>query len=121
MRVWHKRIQEAHTWQELLQATRDYIAAFEPNEWHSVPKAARPDRIKGIDDIAYWHRRLEEEYLPVASRADIPDAFRAMLGFFRAASERAAEMHGSATPPHQDAENDGDGGTPRRESQSRVD
>lgn len=108
MKFWHKRIQEAHTWHELLQVARDYIAALEPHEWASVPRKARPDRIKGIDDISFWHQRLEDEFLPVAGRADVPDAFHHMLGFFRAASQRASEMYGSATPPATDAENDGD-------------
>ena len=119
MKIWHKRIKEAHTWQELLQVARDYLAAFEPQEWASVPAAARPDHIKGIDDIAFWHQRLEDEYIPVASRPDVPDTFRHMLGFFRAAAERAAEMHGNATPPSQSAENDGDGGRTPRDARAR--
>src|SRR5437868_10154065 len=78
MKVWHTRIRNAHTWHDLLQVVRDYIAGLEPQEWASVPAAARPDRIKGIDDIAYWHQRLEDEFLPVAGRSDVPDAFRHM-------------------------------------------
>jgi len=114
MKVWSTRIRNAHTWHELLQVVRDYMAALEPHEWASLPAAARPDRIKGIDDVFYWHQRLEDEFLPVAGRADVPDSFRRTLGFFRAAAERADEMVGSATPPDHDAENDGDGGrTPR--------
>jgi len=114
MKIWHKRIKAAHTWHELLQVARDYIAALEPHEWASVPPAARPDRIKGIDDITFWHHRLEDEFLPIAARTDVPDSFRHMLGFFRALSERASEMYGNATPPGQEAENDGDGaGEPR--------
>ena len=121
MKIWHKRIQGAHTWQELLLTVRDYIASLEPHEWHSVPAAARPDRIKGIDDIDYWHRKLEDEFLSVAQRADVPDALRHMAGFFRAAAERAAEMYGSATPPHHEADNDGDGAAPaKRETRTRA-
>ena len=120
MKIWHTRIQGAHTWQELLQTVRDYIAALDPHEWNSVPATARPDRIKGIDDIDYWHRKLEDEYISCASRTDVPDAFRHMVGFFRSAAERASEMYGNATPPGQVADNDGDGGTPQRDARSRA-
>ena len=121
MKIWHTRIRNAHTWQELLQVARDYIASLEPQQWASVPAHARPDRIKGIDDIDYWHRKLEDEFLSVASRTDIPDAFRHMVGFFRAAAERASELYGSATPPHQEAENDGESAdTPKRDARSRA-
>ena len=121
MKIWHTRIKDAHTWQELLHTVRDYIAALEPHEWASVPAPARPDRIKGIDDIDYWHRKLEDEFLTVASRTDVPDVFRHMVGFFRSAAERASEMYGNATPPNQNADNDGDGAIPpKRESRSRA-
>jgi len=121
MRIWNKRIREAHTWQDLLQVVRDYIAGLEPHEWASVPAAARPDRVKGIDDIFFWHQKLEDEFLPVASRTNVSDAFRHMLGIFRAAAERASEMHGHATPPGQDADNDGDGGHVPRDARARRD
>lgn len=119
MRIWHKRIQNARTWNELLKAARDYVDSLEPHEWASIPSVARPERLKGIDDIAYWHQRLQDEFLAVASRPDVPDAFRHMVGFFRAAADRAEEMHGAATPPGQDAENDGDA-TPLREARARI-
>jgi hypothetical protein len=121
MKVWHKRIQDAHTWQELLQAARDYIATLTPHEWASIPGNARPDRIKGIDDIAFWHRRLEDEFLSVAARTDVSDTFRHVVGFFRAAAERADEMHGAATPPDHAAENDVDAAAPKRDARSRAD
>lgn len=119
MKIWNKRINEAHTWHDLLQVARDYIAALEPQEWASVPPVARPDRIKGIDDITFWHDRLENEYLRIAARPDVPDAFRHMLGFFRALAERASEMYGTATPPGQEADNDGDATRPPRDARAR--
>lgn len=108
MKHWHKRIQEARTWHELLLVVREYIASLEPHQWAAVPAKARPDRIKGIDDVSYWRERLEAEFLPVAGRADVSDSFRHMLGFFQAAADRAAEMYGRATPPAQGADNDGE-------------
>jgi hypothetical protein len=116
MRHWHTHIRNATTWQQLLQVARDYLASLEPREWAEVPEACRPTRIKGVDDIDYWHRRLQDEFLPVASRPDVTDAHRRMLGFFRAAAERAQEFYGVATPPSEGATNDDSGAVPPKDA-----
>lgn len=104
--MWHRRIVAARTWKELLDAAREYLASLTPHEWASIPRGCRPDRIKGIDDLEFWHRRLAEEYLELAATAQTTDTHRAMLAFFTAAAERAGELHGDALPHDQDAVND---------------
>ena len=104
--MWHHRIVEARTSKELLDAAREYLASFTPHEWASIPRNCRPDRIKGIDDLEFWHRRLAEEYLEIAATAQTTDLHRAMLAFFTAAAERADERYGDALPHDEDAVND---------------
>jgi hypothetical protein len=106
MKIWHQRIVDAGTWKELLDAAREYLASLTPHEWASIPRNCRPDRIKGIDDLEFWHRRLAEEYLELAATAQTTDMHRAMLAFFTAAAERAGELYGDALPHDEDAVND---------------
>jgi len=119
MRIWHTHIRNANNWHQLLQVMRDFIASLEPHEWADVPKSCRPDRLKGVDDIHYWHRRLEEEFLPVAAKPETSDTHRRMLGIFRAAVERASEFYGAATPPGESATNDDSGSAPPRDARAR--
>lgn len=114
MKIWHQRIVEARTWKELLDAAREYLASLSPHEWASIPRNCRPDRIKGIDDLEFWHRRLAEEYLEVAATSQATDMHRAMLAFFTAAAERAGELYGDALSPDQEAVNDRSGGLRER-------
>ena len=106
MKVWHHQINEARSWEDLIQISRDYIASLSPDEWSSVPRACRPSRIKGIDDLAFWQRRLADEYLGVASSAQGNEMLRDMLAFFTTAAERSAEMTGRAMSSGEDAVND---------------
>jgi len=106
MKVWHHQINEARGWEDLIQIARDYIASLSPAEWSSVPRACRPERIKGIDDISFWHRRLADEYVCIAKTTQGNDTLRDMLAFFTTAAERSSEMVGSALSPDADAVND---------------
>ena len=75
MNMWHHRIVEARSYKELLDAAREYLASLTPHEWASIPRGCRPDRIKGIDDLEFWHRRLAEEYLEIAATSQATLAF----------------------------------------------
>jgi hypothetical protein len=103
MKSWYRQINAARSWQELLQAARDYIASLSPAEWVSLPEHCRPSRVKGIDDLAFWRDGLAEEYLKVAHAPDQNDVLREMLAFFTAAAERASEMCGTAVPQGEEA------------------
>jgi len=110
MKVWHHQINEARCSEDLVQIARDYIASLSPTEWSSVPRACRPERIKGIDDLSHWHYRLADEYLGIASTTHGYETLRDMLAFFTTASERASEMCDSMMSPNEDARRD----NPRR-------
>lgn len=92
MNVWNQQINESSGAEQLVVIARNYIASLSPAEWSSVPRACRPDRIKGVDDLAFWHRRLTDEYLGIASTAQGNEMLRDMLAFFTAATERSAEF-----------------------------
>lgn len=106
MKVWQKQITEARSWEELLDVARAYLASLSPDEWNDLPETCRPKRIKGIDDLAYWHECLASEFLEVAKRPSNDEGMRRMLVFFTAAAERAAELCGQALSPGEDAVND---------------
>ena len=95
---WTRQIRAARTWQELLNLARDFVAALAPAEVASLPDSCRQIRIKGTDDLYFWHERLAEEFFARASHGDPSDVHRELLDFFTVAAERASELCGSAEP-----------------------
>jgi hypothetical protein len=104
---WHKEIRAARNWQELLALARDYVAKLSPEEVGTLPPTCREIRIKGTDDLHFWHERLAEEFFARAARGDPSDAHRLLLDFFTTAAERASELCGTATGADAAATNDG--------------
>jgi len=94
---WHKEVRAARSWQELLALARDFVAQLSPEEVATLPPTCREIRIKGSDDLYFWHERLAEEYFARASRGDPSEAHRDMLDFFTIAADRASELVGSET------------------------
>jgi hypothetical protein len=88
--TWHKQIVGASGSAELVQVARDYIASITPEEWALLPETCRPERVRGVDDIEFWHDRLTEEFIDVAADPVSNDVLRDVLAFFSAAAERAA-------------------------------
>ena len=119
MKVWQRQINAARSWEELLDIARAYLASLSPEEWNALPAGCRPERIKGIDDLAYWHECMANEFLEVAKRPANNEGLRRMLVFFTAAAERAAELCGNALEPGEDAVNDRRQG--QRRSRERTD
>jgi hypothetical protein len=111
MKGWYEQITRARSWGELLEVARSYLASLSPHEWNSVPDKCRPDRIKGIDDLQHWQECLANAYLEVAAADHASEIHRDMLAFFTAAAERASEMVGAASPPGEEATNDGPSAT----------
>lgn len=93
---WNKEIRAARNWQELLALARDFVAKLTPEEVVTLPPTCREIRIKGNDDIYFWHERLAEEFFARASRGDPTRAHRDLLDFFTMAAERASEIAGDA-------------------------
>ena len=95
---WSKEIRAARNWQELMALARDFVAKLSPEEVATLPATCREIRIKGADDLHFWHERLAEEFFARAARSNPSDAHRDLLDFFTVAAERAAEFGGSAEP-----------------------
>lgn len=89
---WNKEIRASRNWQELLALARDFVAKLAPDEVVTLPPTCREIRIKGTDDIHFWHERLAEEFFARASRGDPSRAHRDLLDFFTMAAERAVEI-----------------------------
>src|SRR4051812_44862961 len=94
---WHHRVDEARTAEELLAIARDYLDGWDPEDLAMIPPTARPTRIKGVDDLAYWHQRLVDCYCTGAAKSRECEHVRSLLHFFGSALQKAAELRG--VPP----------------------
>ena len=94
---WNKQIRAARNWQELLALAKDFVAKLTPDDVASLPPTCREIRIKGTDDLFFWHERLAEEFFARAARGDPTPQHRDLLDFFTVAAERASELCGSAS------------------------
>ncbi len=92
---WNKEIRAARTWQELLALSKDFVAKLSPREVATLPATCREIRIKGTDDLYFWHERLAEEFFALAAKDDPSPAHRELLDFFTAAADRASELSGT--------------------------
>lgn len=97
MKSWHARIDEVDDSMDLLSVCRDFLDSWGPEELAYVPARARPQRVKGIDDLAYWHQRLVDCYCSEPLRDLEIEKVRDMVHFFAIAMQRAAELDGA--PP----------------------
>ena len=97
MKSWNSRIYDVDNPMDLLAVSREFLDSWEPDALALVPERARPQRIKGIDDIAYWHQRLVDCYCEAPLREAEVEKVREMLHFFAFALQRSAELEG--VPP----------------------
>lgn len=89
MSLWSDRIAAADTPDALVSAVRDYLASLPPDQFAEVPAWIGAMRVKGIDDLAYWQKRLAEEYCDGGALRDAEAAIVSqLLAFFTAACER---------------------------------
>ncbi len=96
MKNWSARIEETHNAMDLLSVAREYLDDWEPADLALLPEAARPQRIKGADDLAYWHQKLVDCYCTeMALRQVEVEKLRNMLHFFAFATQRALELEGA--------------------------
>src|SRR6185436_5383089 len=91
---WHHMIDEASSLDMVLALSRDYLACWTPEDLALVPEHARPIRVKGIDDIAFWHQRLVDCYCTGSAKSRECEQVRNLLHFFASALQRASELKG---------------------------
>ena len=92
MTSWNSRIYQVDNTMDLLALARAFLDSWTPEELALLPENARPQRIKGIDDIAHWHQRLVDSYIQIRLGDDEREKLREMLHFFAFAVQRAAEF-----------------------------
>ncbi|HEX5129255.1 MAG TPA: hypothetical protein VFV90_05895 [Usitatibacter sp.] len=97
MQNWDARIEDSASHMDLLSTARDFLDSWEPEELALIPERARPPRIKGVDDLTYWHQRLVDCYCATPLRDEEIRKVREMLRFFAFALQRAYELDGE--PP----------------------
>ena len=103
MKSWHARIDEVDDPMDLLSVCRDFLDSWGPEDLAYVPAHARPQRIKGVDDLSYWHERLVDCYCGEQLRDVQMEKVREMVQFFAIAVQRAGELDGIAPIGEHDA------------------
>jgi hypothetical protein len=94
MKSWSARIEEATNPMDLLGIAREYLDSWEPEDLVSIPEEARPQRIKGTDDLTYWHQKLVDSFCTSTLSAIENQKIRDMLHFFAFAAQRSVELEG---------------------------
>ena len=94
---WHQRIEVSADAEDLIAVAREFVASWEPEELAHVPAHVRPTRVKGTDDLAYWHQRLVDCYVTSGASGEGSEQVRSLLHFFATALQKAAELRG--VPP----------------------
>lgn len=88
MPLWYDKIAAAQTPDALVAAARDYLATITPAQLADVPEWIQAMRIKGIDDLSYWQKKLAEEYCAGGALRDSEAAVVSqLLAFFTTACE----------------------------------
>src|SRR5215204_772464 len=97
MKSWSACIEEAGNPMDLLSVSRDFLGSWEPEDLALIPEQARPQRIKGLDDLVYWHQKLVDCFCAVSLEPEQSAKLREMLRFFSFAVQRSVEIE--AVPP----------------------
>ena len=97
MKSWSARIEEAGNPMDLLSVARDFLDSWEHEDLALIPEEARPRRVKGVDDLAYWHQKLVNSFCNASLEAAQAIKVREMLRFFSFAVQRSVELEG--VPP----------------------
>ena len=94
MKSWSARIEESGNHMELLAVAREFLDSWEPEDLALLPETARPQRIKGIDDLTYWHHKLVDSFCSATLGTAQSMKMREMLRFFAFAVQRSVEIEG---------------------------
>ncbi len=84
-------LEDVKTTDELLAATRDFLATFTPQHLARLPAEYRPGRIKGEDDIEYWTGRLAQMHRKARGYVD-GALYDDLLAFFIQACIKLSEL-----------------------------
>jgi hypothetical protein len=94
MKSWSARIEDAGNHMDLLAVARDFLDSWEHEDLALIPEEARPQRVKGVDDLAYWHQKLVDSFCNASLGMEQLVKVREMLHFFAFAVQRSVEIEG---------------------------
>jgi len=96
--VWRLTVDATQSERDLVDAVRDYLATWQPDELSQLPEPCRPGRITSGEDIADMAYKLSKLRLGFDGTAEQRLAFDRMMGMFLHASERFATLVASRDP-----------------------
>ena len=96
--VWRLTMDATRSEKDLVDASRDYLATWQPDELSQLPESCRPGRITSGEDIAEMAYKLSKLRLRFEGTPEERLAFDRMMGFFLHASERFATLTASRDP-----------------------
>ena len=96
---WERRIDTAVSPEEVVELTREYLAAFSPEYLGRLPPECRPVSIKYEDDIEYWAHRLSQHYCGENEEPTDGNLLRDVLDYFLHALIRLAQLHRNLPGP----------------------
>jgi hypothetical protein len=90
---WQRRMSSVESAEQVVALTRDYLAAFSPENLGRLPEDCRPMRIKYVDDIEYWAHQLAQRYSGDNEEPVDGDLLQQLRDYFLHALIRLAELH----------------------------
>jgi hypothetical protein len=95
---WRSLVNAASTEEEVVSATRDYVATWTPEEIARLPDDCRPGRIRDGEDIGRWAFDLATAHCAMNVEGDQEELLTKMLVFVTHAAGRLAEIKAANAP-----------------------
>jgi hypothetical protein len=99
---WRSVLQCAANEQELVAATRDYLACWGPEEIARLPIECRPGRLRDAEDMSQWAFELRSHQLAGRGRPEDDALLLKMALFANEAVERLAKLKAAARSAEED-------------------
>lgn len=90
--VWRLSVDASQSERDLVDAVRDYLATWTPDEVSQLPAPCRPGRITSGEDIADMAFRLQQFHIQFDGSAAERQMLERLMGLFLHASSRFAQL-----------------------------
>jgi hypothetical protein len=89
---WHAFLIVAHTEEDVIRLTREYVATWSPEHIAQLPAECRPGRIRSGEDIGQWAYELAQAHCSLRFADDDDRLVASLLAFTAEAAARIAEV-----------------------------
>jgi hypothetical protein len=89
---WRAFLVVAHTEDDVIRLTREYVATWRPEHIAQLPAECRPRRIRDGEDIGQWAYELARAHCSLRFADDEDRLVARLLAFTAEASARIAEV-----------------------------